>query len=704
MNHLQQEPRVLLVCNNLSLCARLKKTSAKNPFYQALELSNFHADDTDEVAKSADDAGTFMMDLLKFKKQAPVPAMSQVIDQLSRNSEMIDTTQQPLMDIPEQRHLKETATAKKVELVKTLMKKYNRTDEEELLKEIMRREDPQDIVNFRVLYTGPMIKTIQQQAICEMRIENDLKGYTYIDKFVEECPSPVDVMTVEETAQVHLQWCQEQGIDAGDFLMKMYSVLAKTYPKINCFMLQGQSNDGKTFWTLPLLCFPDMVGQTIQSQDFAFQRCLNKEIIQIPEMSLSKPEQVEETKKIFEGLPTTVNIKIKEPRVLERTPVILTCNSLPWKFFNEEQHAFLNRMFSYTNLHRSSLLEGRKAPNPKYFRRVFEFIRDEVTTLPEYPCLPDDDVMWKMYTDMTGSFIQSIIRMKDIDLSHILESETLKSMYLKVPDEIALPRHNMLGWRATERLSCSHEDLLSEIYTWVYWLTKHGSDDYYFRSMYNQMMLYSGFTDGEYDAELDFDYGDYVSFRSGYSHIKRMLIKMRTWPTEVDERSSLPDRMRLILRETLEKIGNYISAFLKENREKCVALKQAWDACESTVPTAEFTVPTAESFIAGVKRTSTPHSSLDAVDGPRIKKILKKFNASLPAFNVSCTSSAVEVEPEVEVVPEDELSPDSSLIAHHMSGNQQCVEDLMNTEEMYNLVTEMEEEAETVSPTSTTIL
>lgn len=214
------------------------------------------------------------------------------------------------------------------------MKKYNRTQENELLKEIMRHEDPQDLVNFRVLFTGPYIKTIQSQAISEMKVENDIRGYTYIDKFIDACPSPVDVLTVEETAQLHLDWCADQGIDAGDFIVKMYAVLSKSYAKLNCFMLQGQSDAGKTYWTLPVLCFPDLIGQTIQSQDFAYQRCLSKEVIQIPELSLSKPEQVEEAKKIFEGLLTTMNVKNKDPRVLERTPVLLTCNNVPWKFFN----------------------------------------------------------------------------------------------------------------------------------------------------------------------------------------------------------------------------------------------------------------------------------------------------------------------------------------------------------------------------------
>lgn len=124
------------------------------------------------------------------------------------------------------KNLKETHTARKVELVKGLMRKYNRTQEDELLKEIMRHEDPQDLVNFRVLFTGPYIRTIQAQAISEMRIENDIRGYTYIDKFIEECPSPVDVLSVEETAQLHLDWCADQGID--DFMVKLYCVLAKS--------------------------------------------------------------------------------------------------------------------------------------------------------------------------------------------------------------------------------------------------------------------------------------------------------------------------------------------------------------------------------------------------------------------------------------------------------------------------------------------
>lgn len=147
--------------------------------------------------------------------------------------------------------------------------------------------------------------------------------------------------------------------------MKTFSILDKSIQKANCLMFQGESNAGKTFWTSALLLFQDVVGQTIQSQDFTYQKCLGKEVVQIPETSLTKPEQVEESKKIFEGLPTQINIKHKEPRLLQRIPVILTCNRVPWYFYQEETMTFQNRMFKFDNLKTISSTSGKKFTIPK---------------------------------------------------------------------------------------------------------------------------------------------------------------------------------------------------------------------------------------------------------------------------------------------------------------------------------------------------
>lgn len=215
----------------------------------------------------------------------------------------------------------------------------------------------------------------------------------------------------------------------------------------------------------------------------------------------------------------------------------------------------------------------------------------------------------------------------------------------------------------------------------MYWVTRPGSEDYYFLPQNKQMVLYSGFAEGEYDAEQDLDY---ISMRSGYSHIKRMLLKLRTWPEVVDERTNLADRVKYILKGTLKLMANFIAEFLRENREKIVALRQAWEACE---------VPPEADFQAGIKRSmaSTPG---DCVDGPKLKKIVKAFNAAVPnVLRVSCSSTETTTEEDPYLIsaqsPFNRLSA-RELLAHQMSGNQECALTTFNEEELYNLVVECE--------------
>lgn len=306
---------------------------------------------------------------------------------------------------------------------------------------------------------------------------------------------------------------------------------------------------------------------------------------------------------------------------------------------------------------------------------------------------------------MVGSYIQSLKMMNDVDIQHILENESIQDTFLKVREPIEMPRHNMLGWRAQERLQCTDMEMLPELYTWVYWLTRSGTDDYYFRPAYRQMMLYSGFSDGEYDCDTDFDSGDYVSFRSGYSPIKRILIKIKTWPSEVDGRSLFTDRLRMLLKETIEKIANYIAAFLRENKDKCTALRQAWEACDVVQPIIEpiRQAVSEHEFRRGIKRamTSTPDPTVDEVDGPRVKRFMKRFSASLPAINLNCTSSAMEIEPclsatvlqenTIEAIAGPSTEPmDTSSKSTEAMDIVPTVPDLMTTQEMFDLVQEMD--------------
>lgn len=110
--------------------------------------------------------------------------------------------------------------------------------------------------------------------------------------------------------------------------MKLFCILDKGFPKINCFMMQGQKNVGKIYWTQSLLA--DVVGQTVQSSDFAWQKCFNK-VIPIPELFLTKPDYFEECRKIFEGPETTISVQNKETKLL-----VLYSNNLDLQFLTME--------------------------------------------------------------------------------------------------------------------------------------------------------------------------------------------------------------------------------------------------------------------------------------------------------------------------------------------------------------------------------
>ena len=309
----------------------------------------------------------------------------------------------------------------KMDILKDMIKKYKKTITEELLRYIIQMGDKEDLVVFRTLRLGPWFKDVLIQAISELDIESKQRGDTLVDKIIEQCPIVEESLNVIDTAVLFKKWCAEQSIRAGSLLMHMYMIAYKDLPKINCLMLQGRSNAGKTYWGNLVTSMPDLVGQTIQSTDFAYMHCVEKELILIPELSLTKPEQVEEFKKVTEGLPILVNIKNKEARKLEKTPVLLTCNRVPWSSFSNESAAIKNRMVRYENLKPSDVLNTvSEPPNPRFLVEVFQFIKKEIEPKPEYPCEHDDD-FFKLYAEMTEQFVDSLIDNGAITYKRLLE-------------------------------------------------------------------------------------------------------------------------------------------------------------------------------------------------------------------------------------------------------------------------------------------
>lgn len=176
-------------------------------------------DDEEVQQKSKDDGGDFMTGMLKWKKERTIPSMSQVINQmsLSENLDKADPGYQNLkFGDGFQKPLQVTKQAQNVDCLKDMMRKYNKYTDEDLMKAVMMERDQADLLTMRILSTMNYYRTILQQAVIEIRLENEVNGVTYVDKFLRECPSPVDTLNVDQTAELHLQWCRFQEIDLGD--------------------------------------------------------------------------------------------------------------------------------------------------------------------------------------------------------------------------------------------------------------------------------------------------------------------------------------------------------------------------------------------------------------------------------------------------------------------------------------------------------
>ena len=423
-------------------------------------------------------------------------------------------------------------TATKVDMIKEMVERYGQRSIDDLLKAIMRTGDKQELEAFRTLKLGPNFQQIFCQAISEIDISRKLVGHTFVDTLMNEAEPAKDCMETTETAILFVRWCREQNINPGDFLLKLYSVLDKTFPKLNCFTLHGRSNAGKTFWLSPLTqALPDVVGQTIQSQDVAYQSCTDKQVIEIPELTLTKPEQVEETKKIFEGIPTMVNIKNKEPKKLERTPVLLSCNTLPWNNFLNEQKALRNRMFIYENLQESAVLaEVDKAADIRFFLRTFDFIKNEIATTQEWPQTPTDD-FWSLYQDRVTDYLKDTIKHNTMTLEKILTQHRMSQMaHCRV--ELRDIMQDSLSWIPKSLFRDETRDVnLDDLQTVMSFLMDDRNEDYYFDMKdYRNPKLMSGMTDKKYVPEHDIDEQDFLSFKKGYINIERLQLRLKNQP------------------------------------------------------------------------------------------------------------------------------------------------------------------------------
>nr|WAX26059.1 MAG: nonstructural protein [Army ant associated chapparvovirus 15] len=136
-----------------------------------------------------------------------------------------------------------------------------------------------------------------------------------------------------------------QTVDPMHFLLDFFNIFCKFTDKRNVFVIQGDSNTGKTTFIRPLLELVSF-GEVVSGGQFMFQNCVNKEVL-IWEEPLIGSDFVEMCKRVFEGMTTQVPIKFKAPQTLYRTPLFITTNKDLWYYSDGDQEALSNRIVLY---------------------------------------------------------------------------------------------------------------------------------------------------------------------------------------------------------------------------------------------------------------------------------------------------------------------------------------------------------------------
>lgn len=136
-----------------------------------------------------------------------------------------------------------------------------------------------------------------------------------------------------------------QGINVPDFDLAFFNWITKTHSKKNTIVLYGPSNTGKSTFVAPLKHIFSW-GEVVNGNNFNFEALIDQSLGYWEE-PLINAELAEKCKQVFEGMETMIPVKYKKPMLLQRTPIIMTTNHLPWRYCSNEEIPFKNRMWIF---------------------------------------------------------------------------------------------------------------------------------------------------------------------------------------------------------------------------------------------------------------------------------------------------------------------------------------------------------------------
>lgn len=164
--------------------------------------------------------------------------------------------------------------------------------------------------------------------------------------------------SVGTSRQLISRWFDDQNIDLWKFVEGTIPIFDKKRKKKNTIVFHGEKNSGKTL-IAQSLC-ESMLSYGIitnnASASFTFQDVLDKRSMLIEELVIGA-NQTEEMKSIMGGEPVMIQVKCKPQAYLDRTPVVITCNTYPWCAVGGGP-IYEARCLMYKNLRELSWLAG----------------------------------------------------------------------------------------------------------------------------------------------------------------------------------------------------------------------------------------------------------------------------------------------------------------------------------------------------------
>ena len=128
------------------------------------------------------------------------------------------------------------------------------------------------------------------------------------------------VRKILTNSSIELGVCQEAA----------YNVMMRKKPKLNTLFLHGESHAGKSVLMRGLRDGFQCFGSMTKSETFGFQDCVDRQV-NVNEEMLIGPQNVDRFKQLAEGGVVKVDVKMKEPVIIARTPLIVCSNTAPWK-------------------------------------------------------------------------------------------------------------------------------------------------------------------------------------------------------------------------------------------------------------------------------------------------------------------------------------------------------------------------------------